>query len=233
MPDAFAVWKVYPEAYNASAFPARGGKLWQTGPSPTMVAFDSFGNAFVSLDRVDNLVRISTDDEAEDIHLPSILVSEHGGEVWDFSNGNGPGIVSGPDGSVWLTNLGAAHPWLVRFLPGSNRPTVVKLADASDGRHLIHLAFSERAGPSGNANVLYGLTSALLKPEADEAVMIAEFDANWTAPLLGGEVGQTEFQLGHDNAAAHRITVAEGLHPRALLVTGLLTNTLYQISGSV
>ena len=112
-------------------------------------------------------------------------------------------------------------------------PNVVKLAGASDGRHVIHLAFSTQGGPKGDLNVLYALTSALLVPEADEAIIITQFDANWTAPVNDGVLGHSEFQLGHDNAAAHRIVVAEGLNPRAVLVTGLLTNTLYQLTGSL
>ena len=77
-----------------------------------------------------------------------IVHEDDGSEVtWDFADGNGPGIVAGPDGSVWLTNLGAAHPWLVRFTPGSKVPTIVRLNDASDSRHLIHLAFTTKGAP--------------------------------------------------------------------------------------
>ena len=60
VPDAYAVWKIHPDHYNHSEFPARGGVLYHTLPSPTMVAFDGLGNAFISLDRVPKVLRIDT-----------------------------------------------------------------------------------------------------------------------------------------------------------------------------
>jgi len=228
---AYALWKVFPEQYDHEVFPARGGVLYPTGPSPTMAAFDGFGNVFVSLDASAYMMRVdAVTGEATNISLPSVL-DESDGTVWDFSKGNGPGVVSGPDGSVWLSNLGARRPWLVRFLPNSVEPLVVKLSGPGDDRRIIHMAFSTKGGKSRSRNVLYALTSALLVPKADEAVMVQEFDANWTNPISDGEVGQNEIKLSTDHSAAHRIVVAENLKPRSILVTGLLTNSIEQISG--
>lgn len=207
--------------------------LYPAGASPTMSAFDARGNAYHSIDREASVLRVdAATGQADSISLPSLLNVSGTDYDWDFTNGNGPGVVAGPDGSVWLTNLGAKHPWLVRFLPGSDEPQVVKLSTPGDERHVIHLAFSEQGGPSGRANVMYALTSSLLAPEADETVMIQQFDASWSAPVFDGEVGYNEVQLSGDNSAAHRIVVAENLSPRCLLVTGLLSNTIYQISGT-
>jgi len=232
MPEAFAIWKVYPDQYDPDIFPGRGGVLYETGPSPTMIAFDGFGNAFASLDRMDKVFRVGIDGSAGHVQLPSVRLDN--GDVWDFSNGNGPGAVSGPDGSVWLANLGAPKPWVVRFHPGSKEPEIVKLNTNSgfdDDRRIIHMAFSVRGGVSGRSNVLYALTSSLLYPKADEAIIINEFDKNWSAFKPDGEVGFDEVKLTRDNSAAHRITVAENLQPRSLLVTGLSTGTIFQMSG--
>ena len=37
--------------------------------------------------------------------------------------------------------------------------------------------------------------------------------------------------LPSTHSAAHRIAIAENIRPRSILVTGLLTNVVYQITG--
>ena len=232
VPDGWAVWHVDPELYDASIAPARGGVLHPALESPTMTAIDGKGNAWTTQDRSPTILHVSTDGVATQVALPSI---DLGDEVWGFSNGNGPGIATSPDGSVWLSNLGQRRPWLVRFLPGSTDPLIFKdlMPDSDSQRELftIHMAFSSHAGPRGDINAMYVLTSSLLSPQSAEAVIVQEFDETWSGPR-DGEVGHQEIILPTANSAAHRLTVAETTRPRSILVTGLLSNTLYQISGN-
>lgn len=99
-------------------------------------------------------------------------------------------------------------------------------------RYVIHLAFSTNGGDEGGANVLYALTSSLLHAEAAEEVLTFEFDEGWecgTGP--SGRVGARSFRLPRDNTAAHRIVVAEAHTPRSILVTGLASQSLFQLHG--
>ena len=77
---------------------------------------------------------------------------------------------------------------------------------------------------------MYVLTSSLLAPDGTEAVIVQEFDEAWDRPIYG-EVGHQQILLPTKHSAAHRITVAESTNPRSILVTGLLSNSLYQIQG--
>eukprot|EP00964_Phaeocystis_antarctica_P097540 scaffold63649_cov60-Phaeocystis_antarctica.AAC.6 len=103
-------------------------------------------------------------------------------------------------------------------------------AESTSTLFTIHMAFSSHAGPNGNANAMYVLTSSLLSPLSAEAVIVQEFDDAWEKPF-NGEVGHQKIILPTANGAVHRIAIAETTRPRCILVTGLLSNTLYQISG--
>lgn len=58
--QAWAVWHVHPDQYDpASDLEAHGGKLYPAMQSPTMIAVDGENNAFISLDRVDRVMRVT------------------------------------------------------------------------------------------------------------------------------------------------------------------------------
>jgi len=233
VPDGWAVWRVHPDAYNASAAPAKGGIMWEAYESPTMTAIDGVGNAWTTQDRTDYILHVDTAGVATQVKLPEMVMDD--GEVWSFKNGNGPGIATDPQGAVWLTNLGQARPWLVKFHAGSTDPMIFKDLErlggpADAGLHTIHVAFSATGGPHRDTNVMYVLTSALLTPGSVEAVIVQEMDEDWVLPV-DGAVGHQKIVLTSVNSAAHRIAIAESTEPRSILVSGLLSNTLYQISG--
>ena len=239
VPDSWAVWRVDPEKYNFDIAPARGGVLYEALESPTMATFDGKGNAWITQDRVNQILHVTPDGVASQVSLPQIVMDVNAHEVWSFENGNGPGVSTAPDGSVWLANLGSSKPWLVRFKPGSTDPLIFKDLLSGGSKEFtdvnlrtIHIAFSTKGGASGKANVMYVLTSSLLDPHGTEAVIVQEFDKHWNEPITkGGEVNYQKIVLPSTNSAAHRLAVAENIRPRSILVTGLLTNVVYQITG--
>jgi len=233
VPDGYAVWHVDPEDYDAAAFPAKGGRMYDALQSPTMSAIDGVGNAWHTQDKVGKVLHVSTEGVATQVQLPT-LGGSTGLGAWSFENGNGPGIVTDPAGGVWVCNLVPDQPWMVRFGKGSTDPLIFKDLGSGEGdgeRHVIHVAFSTKGGASGKVNVLYALTTALLAPGATESVIILEMDANWESGVLDGEVGRQEVVLPTRNSAAHRIAVVDTVTPHSVLVSGLLTNSVFQIMG--
>lgn len=232
IPDGYAVWHVDPEHYNSTAFPAKGGVLFDALQSPTMTAVDGVGNTWHTQDKAGSILHVTTDGVATQVSLPSLSAPDM--PEWTFASGNGPGIVTDPAGNVWLCNLVPGQPWMVRFAKGSPDPLIFKDLGTGQGdgsRHIIHMAFSSKGGASGTANVLYALTSALLAPGATESVIMLEMDENWESAKFDGEVGRQEIVLPTRNSAAHRIAVVDSVSPHSLLVTGLLTNNVFQIMG--
>jgi hypothetical protein len=233
VPDGWAVWHVDPEHYDATVFPDKGGVMFDALQSPTMTAIDGFGNTWHTQDKSSSVLHVTADGVAEQIALPNLGGSAEVPE-WSFANGNGPGIVTDPLGNVWLCNLVPGQPWMVRFASGSSDPLIFKdLGSGQDdgSRHVIHMAFSSKGGPSGTANVLYALTSALLDHGATESVIMLEMDERWENARLDGEVGRQEIVLPTRNSAAHRVAVVDTVSPHSVVVTGLLTNTIFQIMG--
>ena len=58
-----------------------------------------------------------------------------------------------------------------------------------------------------------------------------EMDAKWEKGVLDGVVGRQEITLPSRNSAAHRIAVVDTVSPHSVLVTGLLTNSIFQVMG--
>ena len=49
--------------------------------------------------------------------------------------------------------------------------------------------------------------------------------------MLSAQVGRQEIVLPTRNSAAHRVAVVDTVSPHSVVVTGLLTNTIFQIMG--
>ena len=72
----------------------------------------------------------------------------------------------------------------------------------------------------------------LTSPERTEALLDTLLASPGAATAkLDGEVGRQEVVLPTRNSAAHRITVVDTVTPHSVLVTGLLTNNIFQIMG--
>lgn len=224
--SGYAVWRVHPDDYDTSR-PAHGGELIDAPEAPVMSAIGGDGDSYHAIDSSPFVLRVRrSDGRASRLPLPAGFTM------------SGPGILATPDGSVWVCSLLHPNATLLRYRPGATAPErfegfhPARRPARGAPRFVIHLAYSSRGGDRGDANVLYALTSSLVHPEATEEVLAFEFDSAWERGVERGRVGtRRAWRLPQRNTAAHRIIVADTHTPRSLFVTGLATQTVFQLHG--
>ena len=218
--DGHAVWEIQPADYNRSTLPAFGGKLHGALPTPVMSAIDRGGNVWTAQDQSPSLLHV--DSAGVERQVP---VSHYG---WKAS---GPGVVTAPDGSVWVCSLTREDGMLLRFRPNTIVPEPFSHIS---GRHrTIHLAFDDALLNGTAVNVMYVLTSSLLLQNtepAEEEVVAFAFDSRWE--LVSDEpVWSVTLPVQH--SATHRIAVLKPAGgPRSLVVSGMLADVLFQITSA-
>lgn len=221
-PEGFAVWRLSPDKYNPEAADgAKGGVLFGCLRSPPMLETDlATGDCFVAQDGVETVMHISAGTgTCKQLKIP-------------FPPGcalriTGPGMVRAPDGSIWMTLLGASAT-LIKIEPRTQRRTMFYFGAVPWVRalRLIHLDFSLAKG-SDRQNRIYALASDLLDDDAVNALLVLHMDKEWSSCL-----GRRVIPLPTQDCSCHRVAVIDaGVRGRArtLVVTEMASSKLLQI----
>jgi hypothetical protein len=165
VPEDYCVWRLTPSRYDPRAADgAKGGTIYPCHKSPPMLCTDEAGHCWVAQDGVDTVMRV-------DVHTGSCeqLTVPH---PLNCRRMAGPAIARAPDGSVWLTLLGADNA-LVRILPTTQQRVLYRFGAPAWAHtlRLIHLCFS--AGhESDGAHRIYALASDLLDEASTNALFM-------------------------------------------------------------
>ncbi|XRA98924.1 hypothetical protein NFJ02_06g126230 [Pycnococcus provasolii] len=254
-PEGYAVWRVKPDEYDPS-HPECGGSLYETLPSPPMVAVDHEANCWVAQDTSKTIMRIQESKPPADACCQMEIPHPHVGSQMKCSmQVTGPAVVVAPDGGIWCSLLGAQG-GLVRICPEKGTRTryefpippwmhtarfihvvfhMVEDVNIVFGGSLVTCGSSKTAikGFKGGVGcpTLFAISSNLIEDDAMNALYMVIFDST-------GEMGWSEpiatrvMPLATQDCSCHRIEViSEGLPPEdhSICVSELHTSKIFQV----
>ena len=236
LPEGFAIWRLTPDKYDPKDKKAYGGKLFETEPSPPMVAIDTNCDCWVVQDKAPKVMHIGPNG-AEQIRVP--LPSDDPSQCLQMT---GPAIMTAPDGGVWSTLFGADG-GLARFEHGSKN--LYQLGCEGIGwlkaTRFIHMRFVSLKGswfifnnvkfewPKFNMMVL--ISSNLVDDTAINAITCVGFNpfvgSGWVAPLW-----RKDIPLPTQDCCCHRVEIisdGDGDQRVTAVVSELASSRVFQV----
>ncbi len=241
-PDAFAVWKLLPEAYNPKDLNGElGGRLFECRPSPPMIAIDQNCDAWLPQDRDTHIMHVS---------LATGAVTQH--EILfgpkDSPKITGPAIVTAPDGAVWCSLLGAEGSF-VRIDPATGERVIYCVEHPSwvKNARFIHMTFYTHKdkhqvfpghmnpiNPGEDMQVVVGemqymlaICSNLVEDDAINALVVLEME-----PSFRFITSSRWIPLPTQDSCIHRVEILQEGLPScdvSAVVTELSCSKLWQI----
>jgi len=252
-PEGFAVWRVDPRRYDPTT-ESNGGTLYETRPSPPMVAIDEQGDCWVAQDQSETLLRIDRSIGDAEVATVQYEVPHPLHHCRLNARITGPAIAVAPDGGVWVSLL-SAQGAVVRICPHSKRRVRYELPVPAwmTSCRFIHMVFHtadevkwifngqlvtafprEPSGEGGKLeggfNFLFLISSNLVEDDAINALVCVGFspqDGGWTHPMTIRVVPLTS-----QDCCCHRVTViADGLPPEehSVAISLLSSSKVFQM----
>ena len=247
--EGFALWRLDPAKYDPKETATFGGTLYETRPSPPMMAIEpSTCDCWAVQDRCpsSSVVRVgAATGEIEQIPVPIVDEDTVNGHLLKMT---GPAIAAAPDGSVWATLLGCDG-GLVRFDPKTGLKQMYQLRSEMipwmTSSRFIHMRFAKLPSawmiynnrrlefPDG-LHGLYVISSNLVEDQAINCLTCIWFNPyvgdGWTAPIM-----RKDIPLPTQMCCCHRIEiVSDGPDDERIsaVISELSSARLFQIKLS-
>ena len=251
--EGYALWRLDPAKYDPKAAGTFGGKLYETKPSPPMVAVEpTTGDCWAVQDKCPSasICRVNAaTDEVEQIPVPLVEGDFAEPDKERHLRMTGPAITTAPDGSVWATLLGCDG-GLVRHDPKTGKKTFYQLRSANipwmTSARFIHMRFARTPNawfvykvdgknyrikfPDGLKG-LFVISSNLVEDKAMNCMTCIWFNPyigdGWTAPIM-----RKDIPLPTQMCCCHRIEiVTDGPDDERIsaVISELSSSRLFQI----